>query len=269
MQHHDNSNRSGLVPADTSGIETRQILGLRLHAITEDHMVEICGSAIEERRRLCIGVVNAAKIVNMKNSPLLRDSVTQSDMVAADGMSVVWASKVLGSPLPGRVNGTNLFEKLLNLANEKSYGVYLLGAREEVLDELCRRIKAKYATLRIVGHRNGYFDESDSKCIADDISQSGADMLFVGITSPKKEIFMAEHGSALNVPIVHGVGGSFDVLAGVVKRAPVSWQNAGFEWLYRVIQEPRRMWKRYLITNSKFILLVLAELLSRKSGRQA
>jgi len=243
----------------------RNVLGTRLHAISEDDMVDACDSAIRNRRRLLIGVVNAAKMVNMRRSELLNESVTSSDVVVADGMSVVWASRILGQPLPGRVNGTDLFEKLLSLADKKKYRVFLLGAREEVLDELCTRIQAKHPKLIVAGRRNGYFSEAESADVAEEISASISDMLFVGITSPKKEIFMAQYGAGLHTPVVHGVGGSFDVLAGLVKRAPVSWQNAGFEWLYRVIQEPRRMWMRYLTTNSTFIWLVLRAFLKRNT----
>jgi N-acetylglucosaminyldiphosphoundecaprenol N-acetyl-beta-D-mannosaminyltransferase len=250
-------------------IPIREFLGVRLHAITAVEMVAACDRAIRSHQQLRIGVVNAAKIVKMRKSRLLHDAVMSSDVVAADGMSVVWASRLLRQPLPERVNGTDLFENLLALADKSAFGVYLLGAREEVLDEMCRRIHSRFPNLRIAGRRNGYFSDAESSTVADDISNSGADMLFVGITSPKKEIFMAKYGEDLNVPVVHGVGGSFDVLAGLVKRAPVSWQKAGFEWLYRVIQEPGRMWKRYLVTNSIFVWLVISELVvgKRRRGR--
>jgi N-acetylglucosaminyldiphosphoundecaprenol N-acetyl-beta-D-mannosaminyltransferase len=266
MLKDKNPPESGPNQTIKSNVPIREILGLRLHAITEDDMVAVCDQSICNRQRLLIGVVNAAKIVNMRKSSLLYDSVTSSDMIVADGMSVVWASRILGEPLPGRVNGTNLFEKLLQLADEHSYGVYFLGAREEVLQEMCQRIQSRHPNLTIVGRRNGYFSDKDSAAVAEEISNSGAEMLFVGITSPKKEIFMAQYAETLDVPVVHGVGGSFDVLAGLVKRAPVSWQNAGFEWLYRVIQEPRRMWKRYLITNSIFVWLVISRLMRGNRG---
>lgn len=241
----------------------RDVLGLRLNAVTEAELVAACDRAIRNRQRLLVGVVNAAKIVNMRKSSLLNDSVRSSDVVVADGMAVVWASRILGQPVPERISGTNLFERLLDLADQHAYRIYLLGARESVLQELCRRIAGRHPNLIIAGCRNGYFSDNESAEVAKDIAASRAEMLFVGITSPKKEIFMAKFGADLGISIVHGVGGSFDVLAGVVKRAPVSWQNAGFEWLYRVLQEPGRMWKRYLVTNTKFIWLVLREFMAR------
>lgn len=238
----------------------RELFGVAVHATTEEEMVDVCDGAIQSRERLNIGVVNAAKMVNMRRQPLLRASVLGSDVVLADGMSIVWASRILGRPLPARVNGTNLFEKLLALADRRQYGVYFLGAAEEVLDEMCRRVEARYPRLRVVGSHDGFFSEEEEDEIAADIRRSRPDLLFVGITSPKKEIFLARWGSEMDVPVCHGVGGSFDVLAGKVRRAPRAWQRAGLEWLFRTLQEPRRLWKRYLVTNSIFIWMVVSEL---------
>ena len=154
--------------------------------------------------------------------------------------------------------------------SERGHSVYLLGAEEEVLETLCERLLARYPGLVIAGRHHGYYDDATgADAVAQDIRRSGAQMLFVGITSPKKEIFMARYGTTLGVNVVHGVGGSFDVLAGLVRRAPESWQNAGFEWLYRLLQEPRRMWRRYLKTNTVFIGLIAQEWLrERVLGRK-
>ena len=208
-------------------------------------------------------------MVKMRTDPLLRESVARSDIVVADGMSVVWASRILSESLPARVNGTNVFEKLLALANRESFGVFFLGAERRVLDVMVERIRGRYPGIRVAGSQDGFFAESEAQGIADKINRARADMLFVGMSSPKKELFMARFGGELNVAIVHGVGGSFDVLAGKVKRAPVSWQNAGLEWLYRLLQEPGRMWRRYLVTNPAFCWWVLtAWIHSRTTGRR-
>jgi N-acetylglucosaminyldiphosphoundecaprenol N-acetyl-beta-D-mannosaminyltransferase len=115
--------------------------------------------------------------------------------------------------------------------------------------------------LRIVGSRDGYFTDDEAAEVAADIRACGADMLFLGITSPKKEIFLGRYSDELSVPVLHGVGGSFDVLAGMTRRAPERWQKMGMEWAYRLLQEPRRMWRRYLITNSAFVAMTLQELM--------
>jgi N-acetylglucosaminyldiphosphoundecaprenol N-acetyl-beta-D-mannosaminyltransferase len=174
---------------------------------------------------------------------------------------------MLGSPLPERVSGIDLMEKLVKRSFEKGYRCYFLGAEEDVVSNLITLYKKKYSNNVIAGYRNGYFKKSDEKRIAKDISQSNANILFVAITSPKKEIFLNTYKKELkNINFIMGVGGSFDVIAGKVNRAPKWMQGIGFEWLYRVIQEPRRMFMRYLVGNTKFIYLVLKEffLLNRK-----
>ncbi len=221
--------------------------------------LRVCQAAIEERRSLQIGVVNAAKIVNMRRNRLLHEAIASAQLVVADGMPVIWASRLLGQPLPERVTGIELFERLLALADERGHAVYLLGSAQDVLEEVVRRIRARHPRVRVAGSRNGYFTATQEANVAAEIRASGADMLFVAISPPRKELFLARWGQHLSVPVCHGVGGAFDVLAGKVKRAPRWMQRSGLEWLYRLCQEPRRMWRRYLVTNSQFLLLFLLE----------
>ena len=238
----------------------RLMFGLELDGLTLADVVQRCDAAVRQRERLLIGVVNAAKVVNLRRDPLLRESLLEADVLLADGQSVVWASRLLRRRLPERVTGIDLFEELLMLGDREGRAVYLLGARPEVLRELVTRIEARFPGLRVVGSRDGYFTDAESEGVAADVSASGADMLFLGMTSPKKEVFLATHGPRLGVPVLHGVGGSFDVLAGRTRRAPRSWQRLGLEWAYRLAQEPRRLWKRYLVTNTRFVALVAREL---------
>lgn len=243
--------------------QRQQLFGLRIDALTREQVLVEARSALDSGERLLIGVVNAAKVVKLRSDALLRDSILACDLVLADGQSVVWASRILGRPLPERVAGIDLFEDLLGLAEREHRSVYLLGATDEVLRSLRTNLGLRWPGLRIAGCRDGYFADAEAARIAADIAASGADMLFLGITSPKKEIFLRTHGAALGVPIMHGVGGSFDVLAGVTRRAPLRWQRYGLEWAYRVWQEPRRLWKRYLTTNLQFLSLLARERLRR------
>ncbi|MET0930623.1 MAG: WecB/TagA/CpsF family glycosyltransferase [Aeromicrobium sp.] len=236
-----------------------QLFGLQIDAVSLDDVVRLAESAVGSRRRLLIGVVNAAKVVHLRSDALLRDSLLECDVVLADGQSVVWASRLLGRPLPERVAGIDLFEQLLSLADRDRRSVYLLGATPVVLQAVERHVAARWPGARVVGSRDGYFGETESPLVAGDISASGADMLFLGMPSPKKETFLATHGSTLGVPVMHGVGGSFDVLGGLTKRAPERWQRWGMEWLYRLLQEPGRLWKRYLTTNTAFLFLLVRE----------
>lgn len=246
----------------------RRLFGIGVHAVTMDQALAICRRAIQTRRRLAIGVVNAAKVVAMHHDRRLFDAVAGSDLVLADGMAVVWAAKVLRQPLPGRVTGIDLFERLLGMANQHGYSVYFLGATQEVLAGVLDRVRCDHPNLRIAGSRNGYFRDEQAPTVAEDIRRSRADMLFVAMTSPKKELFLGRFGEQLDVAVCHGVGGSFDVMAGKVRRAPHLWQKLGLEWLYRVVQEPRRMWRRYLVTNARFAAMLLCEALGTRPNTE-
>lgn len=237
------------------------MFGIDLDPLTLDETVQRCVAAVESGNQLEIGVVNAAKVVKMRRDPGLRAAVTGCDLVVADGQSVVWASRVLRTRLPERVAGIDLFVRLLQEAEQRGLAVYFLGARPAVLDAMTERLRERFPGLKIAGCRDGYFTDADAPAIADAVAESGAQLLFLGMTSPKKENFVADYGRRTGANVLHGVGGSFDVLAGVVKRAPRSWQRLGIEWLYRALQEPRRLGGRYLTTNTAFITLVVWELL--------
>jgi N-acetylglucosaminyldiphosphoundecaprenol N-acetyl-beta-D-mannosaminyltransferase len=239
--------------------QSRLLFGLRIAAFTLDEVVNLCDVAIQNRTRMLVGVLNAAKVVNTNRDAFLRDSLLECDVLLADGQSVVWGSRVLGRRLPERVAGIDLFESLLQLADANRHRVYLLGARQEVLDRVVAVVAERWPGAEVVGTRNGYFTDDESAEVAAQIAASGADMLFLGMTSPKKEIFLGSHALTMGVPVMHGVGGSFDVLAGVTQRAPLHWQRWGMEWAYRLVQEPRRLWRRYLMTNSAFAAMLLRE----------
>jgi len=211
-------------------------------------------------------VVNAAKMVSMEKKPDLRKSVQSADLILADGMSVVWASRLLGRALPERVTGIDLMLRLFERCREKGYGIYCLGAEQDILDRFVDRMRQEYPGVRIVGAHHGYFKPEDEPGLVAEIAASGADVLFAAMSSPKKENFMEQWQSRMNVTVLHGVGGAFDVLAGLVKRAPDSWQKSGFEWLYRLLQEPGRLGQRYLVTNTVFSWMVLKAMVRRVLG---
>ena len=249
------------------GIETRRILGVDVHAATLRQALELCRRAALTRQPISIGVVNAAKLVHMQSDAALRESVASSDLVVADGMAVVWASRALGRALPERVAGIDLFEELLALAEREGFSVYFLGAEPDVLERAVAVARARHPGLRTAGSHHGYFRPDEEPALVEAIAAARPDMLFIGMTSPKKEIFLARHGARIGAAVCHGVGGSLDVLAGKVGRAPALWQRLGLEWLYRVKQEPRRLWRRYLVTNSQFLWLVARDVLRGGSQR--
>ncbi|MBE7508442.1 MAG: WecB/TagA/CpsF family glycosyltransferase [Planctomycetia bacterium] len=242
-----------------SEIPRRELFGISVHAVTMSQTLALCGEAIIQKEQLSIGVVNVAKLVAMRRDRALHESVSSADLVLADGAGVVWAARLLGQPLPERVAGIDLFEKLLDLANERRASVYFLGARPAVLQKVVNRARRERPSVLIAGSCDGYYKEDEERFVAEKIRDAHPDILFVAMSSPKKEVFLKRWGSKLNVCVCHGVGGSFDVYAGLVTRAPLSWQKSGLEWLHRALQEPRRLWRRYLVTNCAFAVMLLRE----------
>ncbi|HSR97483.1 MAG TPA: WecB/TagA/CpsF family glycosyltransferase [Kofleriaceae bacterium] len=211
--------------------------------------------------------INAAKIVSYQEDPALRDAIDGAHLVTIDGQAVVWAARALGQVVPERVAGADLMEELLAHSARRGYSVYLFGAGQDVVEECVTRAKQQHPALTIAGYRNGYFKAEDEAAIVAAIRDARPDILFLGFGSPKKEYFMKTHYRELGVPFVMGVGGTFDVFAGRVSRAPRWMQRSGLEWSYRLAQEPRRMWKRYLVGNTRFLSLVARELWKRRVHR--
>ena len=245
---------------DLSNIGTVNILGIDVYAMRMNEVMELCEESICNRTSLMLGVLNVAKAVNSRKDKDLRNSLDDADVVLADGKGIVWLSRLMGESLPERVAGIDIMYCLLEKANERHYSVYFLGAKDEVVSKVVAFVKETYSGVRIAGYRDGYFDKNEEDFIVDDIYKNNTDILFVAIPSPKKENFLSRWREKLNVPVCHGVGGSFDVVAGITKRAPVWIQNCGMEWFFRLVQEPHRMWKRYLVTNTIFSFLSLKEI---------
>lgn len=209
-------------------------------------------------------VVNVDKLVKARHSPDLRRIINECALINADGMPVVWASRLLGKPLKERVAGVDLFERLMQRSAEKGWRVFLLGAREEVVADVKQIYERKYPGIVVAGYRNGYWTEAEEDSVVAQIADAKADILFVAISSPKKELFLGRHQARLKIPFAMGVGGTFDVATGRVKRAPVWMQKAGLEWFHRFLQEPRRMFRRYFIEDMAFFGMLLRELFARR-----
>lgn len=212
-------------------------------------------------------VVNVDKLVKAEHDGELRRIINDCALINVDGMPVVWASRLLGKPLKERVAGVDLFEALMQRSAGKGWRVYLLGAREEVVSEVKRLYELKYPGLTVAGYRNGYWSEAEEPGVVEQITAARADLLFVAISSPKKEHFLGKYQGLMKVPFAMGVGGTFDVAVGRVKRAPLWMQKSGLEWFYRFLQEPRRMFRRYFIEDMAFIRLFLKEALRPKGQR--
>lgn len=233
-----------------------ELFGIRMHPWTMDQTISEIDRRMTYRDFTQHVVVNVAKLVNMQSDSELKLAVLACDIINIDGMGVVLGCRFLGENIPERVAGIDLFYELLKYAEKCGHSVFFLGAKEEVVELAVLNLKKLYPQLCIAGFHHGYFWD-DEYAVVEKIQKSGASMLFVAITSPKKERFINHWRDQLGVKFAMGVGGTFDIVAGITKRAPLWMQKSGLEWLYRVIQEPRRMWKRYLVTNTKFLVMVL------------
>lgn len=240
-------------------MERITLLSTNVDNLTMKETVDAVDEYIQNHKPLHLMGVNADKINTLRKNNRLKEIVNGCGIINADGISVVWASKKLHKPLKERVAGIDLMQELLKLAEEKNYSIYLLGAKQQVVEQTAEIIKERYPAINIAGYHNGYFSEKDWPDLAEKLKTSNAQIVFVGITSPLKE-YLVEYLQARKLNCVFmGVGGSFDVISGNIPRAPKWVQNIGMEWMFRVLQEPGRLWKRYLIGNVHFIVSVYRE----------
>lgn len=232
-------------------------------ALTLPSAVDQLMTVIRSGSRGYVCTVNVAILMMMRADPRLQGFADRAAMVLADGQPLIWVSRLLSTPLPERVAGIDLIEALCQRAQEEAIGVYLLGASRETVELVASRLAERYPTLKICGAADGYFSPDEERERTRAVADSGAQILFVGMGVPRQEYFLEERWEELGVGVAIGVGGSFDVIAGHRMRAPAWIQRLGFEWLFRLAQEPWRLWKRYATTNWQFLRLVFKELLFR------
>lgn len=219
---------------------------------------------LAEGKRGWLCTVNVAILMMMRSDTRLQNFVDNASIIVADGQPLIWSAPWLDKPLPERVTGVDLVESICARAVVENKGIYLLGATSSIVEILANCLRNKFPGLR-VDYADGYFSASEAATRADKIKQSGASILLVGMGVPRQEIFIEEQWERLGVGMAIGVGGSFDVLAGLRRRAPIWVQSLGLEWTYRMIQEPRRLFMRYLVTNLQFIRCLFVELVRAKS----
>jgi len=229
------------------------LLNFEIDVVSFNDTVNLLFENIDKQIKSFVFFINALKVYELDKNAELKNAMLNFNFLLADGVPIVWASKLFKKTLPGRVNGTDLFEKLMEEAEKRNKSVYFLGATQGNIERLIEVIKNKHPKLNIAGFRNGYFKKEEENEVVEQINQSKTDILFLGFGSPKKELWAHTYKDKLTVPVVQGVGGSFDVVAGIIHRAPLWMQKSGLEWFYRVLKEPRRMFKRYFITNGYFI----------------
>jgi N-acetylglucosaminyldiphosphoundecaprenol N-acetyl-beta-D-mannosaminyltransferase len=246
-----------------------QLFELPVDILTREQTVARILSAIERKQRCQHVALNVAKLVNARSDKALAEDLRAADIVGIDGMGIVYALRILGHTNIERVAGIDLFEEMIAQCARRGLRPYFLGARADVLARTIETLGKRHPGLRIAGSHHGYFPESDEDEICGHIRDSGADCLFIAMPTPRKEHFMRRHRDSLGVPFLMGVGGSFDVVAEKVARAPRLFQDSGLEWLYRLLQEPRRMAGRYLRTNTIFAMLMLGTVARLLFGARA
>ena len=239
--------------------ERIEVLGCPVDNLSMNETLEEIDKIIQEGKPKQHVVVNAAKLVKLREDKSLKEIISSCAIINVDGMPLVWVSRMFRKPLKERVAGIDLMHQLVLHSAGEGYKPFFLGAKEEIVKKVVDIYREMLPDLKIAGYRNGYWKPEEENGIVKSIKEQNADILFVAFGSPKKEIFLNKHLKTLDIPFVMGVGGSFDVVAGFTNRAPVWMQKVGLEWFYRFLQEPGRMWKRYLVTNSKFIFIVFKE----------
>ncbi len=235
------------------------ILNTTIDVLNARDTIKLVEEYVKKKEPLHLMGVNADKINELNENERLKQIVNSCGIINADGESVIKASKYLGKPLPERVAGIDLMQSLVKLSEKRGYSIYLLGAKQEVVEKTTKVLKTQYPKLNLIGFHNGYFTEKDWLDISAELKKLHPDFVFVGITSPMKEYlieFLQDEG---NNSVFMGVGGSFDVISGVIPRAPKWMQRSGLEWLFRVIHEPKRLFKRYFVGNWMFIKAVSNE----------
>jgi len=244
------------------------IAGVRIDALSFGAVVDaIIARATSRAKPSYVIPTNAQCVLLFQDDALLRDIYRRAFLVVPDGVPLIWAASLFGSPLRGRVNGTDLLEALCAKAAGCNLRVFFVGGREGAAEAAATLLEERYAGLRICGTccpPSGFEKNvAETERVLDAIRVARPDLLFVGLGAPKQEYWMHVHTERLSVPISVAVGGSFDILAGVVARAPLWMQHAGLEWLHRLGAEPRRLWRRYVFGNARFCLLIGGQVLAQ------
>ena len=250
---HENDHLNASFP------ERVEVLGVPVDPWTMEQTVEATDALIKEGRFAHLIGVNADKLLQMYDDPEMDACVRHCEVVNADGASLVMAAKKLGVSLPGRVAGIDLMWELCGLAEREKHRVYLLGAKAEVVSKTVEVLAKRYPGMAIAGHRDGYFGDDEFDAVVAEVEQTKPDIVFIGITSPKKERLIERFRELGAKGVFVGVGGSFDVVSGNIPRAPIWMQRANLEWLFRMMQEPRRLVKRYVVGNIRFYMLLRKE----------
>lgn len=241
------------------------LFGISIDALKLEDLIEIIEDTIQNRQKVYAASLDAATVVNMLRNPESFKAITSADILTADGYYVVLASMLLGKALPGQVFGVEIQKSCVELAFQKGYKIFFLGAKQAVGERMIQFYSEQYSPKIIAGYQHGYFSIQEEEKIVQQINQSGAQILLLGISSPLKELFLSRNKNKLNVNFLSGVGGVFDIIGGKTKRAPSWIISVKLEWFYRFLLEPKRMWKRVFVLYPLFVFYTFRELFKKQS----
>lgn len=250
---------SGFISTGTP-FPTVSFLGISMHAVTMGNVLDWMEKIIQGKHPHLFCTMNAALLVQAQKDPFLKKTYREAHLVTCDSTVVYYALKCLGKKVPEPLEACQIMCEFIKNKHQKGYRIYLLGAKPEMLEKAVQNLKNQYPNIQIVGYHHGYFSPIEEEKIVQQITKTKPDCLFVGMSTPQKERFLTKYLNTMRIPICLGVGGVIDVLAGELKFAPKWLCKLGLAWFYRLCLEPRRMWKRYLITNTVFLWLFLKEL---------
>ncbi len=236
--------------------DTVNILGVNFIKSDKNSLMQVLTSRIDSENKTFLVTANPEIVMHAIEKEEYFTILENADFIVPDGIGIIKAAAILNNPLPERIAGYDLMVDLLQVANHKCLKIYLLGAEENVLSRAIDQIRSRFPNINIVGHQNGYFDW-ESNSISEQISKVKPDLIFVALGVPKQEKWIYENIHKFDKGLFMGVGGSFDVLAGNVKRAPLVWQKMNLEWLYRLIKQPWR-WKR-MMAIPRFVTKVISQ----------
>ncbi len=255
--------RIASTPRDT-GEEQVDMLGVPIARINMEAAVARVEEFIADRAPHMIVTSDGASIVRAHDDAEYQDIVQHADIVTADGRGVVWMARVLGLAVTDRVSGVDMMDRLCQIAAEKGYSVYLVGAEPGVAEEAAREMQRRYPALTVAGVQHGYFSPEEEPAVVQAIAAAKPNILFVAFGAPRQEKWIRRHQEAIGASVAIGVGGSFDVFAGRVARAPLWMQQAGLEWLYRALREPKRLPRLWALP--RLVMMTLRAALGRRRG---
>lgn len=238
-------------------VPTVSIYGIPFSKMTMDETVSYLVKAIEEKRQTHVITANPIMVMSALESPDYYRMMTKAELIVPDGAGVVWAANYVGTPVAERVAGFDLMHRLMREGEQRKWTAYLLGTSQEVIEAAAEKLQLQYPQVRIVGYRNGFFGPDQDQEVVEAIRQAAPHILLVARGAETQEPWIAKYKHQLGVPYIMGIGGSFDIIAGKLKRAPIIFQKLRLEWFYRLLQEPKRLPRMLVLP--KFVVKVMRD----------